>query len=176
MVHAARSDSSGSADEEPGVKELHALDDDAVRELERRLVRKLDMRMMPALVLMYFLAALNRGGFASARLQGFQVDLDLTDSEFATTLALFFVGYVVFQIPSNLFLERCARPSRWLPGAMFLWGMITALGGTITDYAGALAVRVSLGIAQSAFFPGALFLQSCWYIEAEGRCPRAASV
>ena len=118
MVHAARSDSSGSADEEPGVKELHALDDDAVRELERRLVRKLDMRMMPALVLMYFLAALNRGGFASARLQGFQVDLDLTDSEFATTLALFFVGYVVFQIPSNLFLERCARPSLWLPGAM----------------------------------------------------------
>ncbi|KAE9410447.1 MFS general substrate transporter [Gymnopus androsaceus JB14] len=135
---------------------------EARKNLERSLLRKLDLRMS-ILILIYILNYIDRNNAAAARLRGFEEDLHLKGSQFATILSSLYIGYIIMQIPSNMFLNYIGKPSLYLPGCMVIWGVLSMATGTTTSYFGALCTRFFLGFVEAAFFPGALFLISVWY-------------
>ncbi|KAF8604467.1 MFS general substrate transporter [Ceratobasidium sp. AG-I] len=135
---------------------------EARRLLEKRLLRKLDLRM-GILVFIYILNYIDRNNAAAARLRGFEEDLGLSGQQFPTLLSILYVGYILMQIPSNMFLNYIGKPSIYLPCCMMIWGMISVLTGITHNFIGALLTRFFLGFVEAAFFPGALFLLSKWY-------------
>ncbi|TFY83064.1 hypothetical protein EWM64_g950 [Hericium alpestre] len=139
---------------------------DARRRLERKLLWKLDARMS-ILVVIYVLNYIDRNNAGAARLRGFSADLHLEGQEFATLLSILYVGYILMQIPSNMFLNWIGRPSIHLPVCMLIWGMISVLTGITHNFVGALLTRFFLGFMEAAFFPGSLFLLSKWYTKSE---------
>ncbi|GAW09451.1 MFS general substrate transporter [Lentinula edodes] len=130
--------------------------------LERNLLRKLDTKLS-ILILIYVLNYIDRNNVAAARLRGFEEDLHLNGSQFATVLSILYIGYIILQIPSNMALNYIGRPSLYLPGCMAIWGIMSCLTGAATTYFGVLCTRFFLGFVEAAFFPGALFLISKWY-------------
>ncbi|KAG8785394.1 hypothetical protein FRC12_017654, partial [Ceratobasidium sp. 428] len=135
---------------------------EARRQLEKKLLRKLDLRM-GILILIYILNYIDRNNAAAARLRGFEEDLGLSGQQFPTLLSILYVGYILMQIPSNMFLNYIGKPSIYLPICMLIWGMISVLTGITHNFVGALLTRFFLGFIEAAFFPGALFLLSKWY-------------
>ena len=79
---------------------------------ERRLLAKIDLRVIPVLSIMYLLAFLDRTNIANAAVFGLQKDLGLKSNEYNTALTIFFVPYVLFEIPSNIILKRL-KPHVW---------------------------------------------------------------
>jgi len=134
----------------------------ARKALEKRLLLKLDLRMS-IMVVIYILNYIDRNNASAARLRGLQTDLHLHGQEFATLLSILYVGYIIMQIPSNMFLNYIGRPSLYLPLCMMVWGMISCLTGITKNFVGALLTRFFLGFVEAAFFPGALFLLTKWY-------------
>ncbi|PPQ73434.1 hypothetical protein CVT25_001292 [Psilocybe cyanescens] len=147
--------------------------------LERKFIWKVDLRMS-VLVVIYILNFIDRNNVGSARLRGFEKDLKLqgqfvakchdgliqaphkTGAEFATVMSILYVGYIIMQVPSNMFLNWTAKPSLYIPACMIVWGTISCL--TVCDsFTGALLTRFFLGFVEAAFFPGALFLLTKWY-------------
>ncbi|KAJ7638769.1 MFS general substrate transporter [Roridomyces roridus] len=133
------------------------------RALEKKLVRKIDMRMS-ILIVIYILNYDSRGIFHSfsaraARKRGLERDLHLTGEQFPTLLSV--IGYIIMQIPSNMFLNTIGRPSIYLPGCMIIWGTISCLTGVTKNFVGALLTRFFLGFVEAAFFPCSTLLQ--WY-------------
>ncbi|CAK7202227.1 hypothetical protein SEUCBS139899_004949 [Sporothrix eucalyptigena] len=133
---------------------------------ERSLVRKLDAKMF-LLVIIYILNYIDRSNASAARLQGFQSDLNLTDTDFATVTSILFAGFILFQVPSNMIMNRIGRPSIYLPSCMIAWGLISTLTGVVNNYSGAVACRFFIGLIEAAFSPGSFFLLSAWYTKKE---------
>jgi MFS family permease len=133
---------------------------------ERKLVRKIDCRIMPCLILMIILNYLDRNALANARVQGIEASLNLTGSQFNTAISVFFIGYIGLQVPSNLILTR-VRPSIYLSGCMIAWGILSGCTAFVWDFRGLLIIRFALGVVEAPFFPGALFLLSSWYTKRE---------
>ncbi|KAG2350971.1 MFS general substrate transporter [Suillus weaverae] len=131
-------------------------------ELERRILRKLDLRMSILLVL-NTMNLIDRTNISNARLQGFEKDLHLHGPQYATTLSILFVGYIIMQVPGNMFLHWLERPSVIIPSCMLAWGTISVLTGITTNYTGVLVARFFLGFAEAPFLPGIVFLISKWY-------------
>ncbi|KAI9001386.1 MFS general substrate transporter [Trametes punicea] len=139
---------------------------EARKKLERRLLRKLDLRMS-ILVVIYILNYVDRNNAGAARLRGFEADLHLQGQQFATLLSILYVGYIIMQIPSNMLLNYIGKPSLYLPACMMVWGTLSILTGITNNFVGALLTRFFLGFIEAAFFPGALFLISKWYKRSE---------
>jgi len=136
------------------------------KELEARLLTKLDTRMS-ILILIYILNYIDRNNASAARLHGFERDLNLTGNQFASILSILYVGYLVMQIPSNMFLNYIGRPSKYLPVCMAIWGLISVSTGFATNFVGVMYTRFFIGFTEAAFFPGAWFLISKWYTRRE---------
>ncbi|KAF3026504.1 hypothetical protein E8E14_013484 [Neopestalotiopsis sp. 37M] len=133
---------------------------------EKTLKRKLDVRLLACFWLIFVMNYLDRNNIAAAKTAGIAKTLGLTSTQYATAVAILFVGYVLAQIPSNMFLAGI-RPSIYLPGCMALWGLLSVLTGLVQNAASLYAVRFFLGIVEAAFLPGALFLISSWYRRSE---------
>lgn len=136
------------------------------REVEKSLKRKLDARC-GLFVLIYIMNYLDRNNIASARLKGLQDDLNLDNTQYATCLSILYVGYILMQVPSNMFINRINRPSLYIACAMLLWGLISTLSGCATNFAGMVTIRFFLGFVEAAFLPGALMILSKWYTRQE---------
>ena len=93
-------------------------------------------------------------------------DLHLSSGQYSVTLVVFFVGYVVFEAPSNMILVR-SRPSRFLPVIMIIWGGLTMCMAAIKDYSHLIVLRVFIGCIEAGFAPGVLLLLSSWYKRTE---------
>ncbi|KAF9263451.1 MFS general substrate transporter [Marasmius fiardii PR-910] len=132
------------------------------QELEKRLLRKVDARMA-ILIVIYVLNHIDRNNASAARLYGFEEDLGLQGSQFASVLSILYVGYFIMQIPSNIFLNTMGKPSLYLPACMILWGVFSISTGFATNFFQALLSRFFLGFVEAAFIPGAIFLLSKWY-------------
>ncbi|KAK3941220.1 putative pantothenate transporter liz1 protein [Diplogelasinospora grovesii] len=135
--------------------------------LEKKLKRKIDSRLLPAIITMYILNYIDRNNIAAARLAGLERDLHLSSVEFQTAVSILFVGYLLMQIPSNLFLNKLGKPALYLPTCMIVWGVISAATAACTNAQGLLAVRFFLGFVEAAYFPGCLYYLSCWYTRKE---------
>ncbi|KXN83670.1 hypothetical protein AN958_00811 [Leucoagaricus sp. SymC.cos] len=136
------------------------------RVLERALLRKVDLRMS-FLVFIYILNYMDRSSAAAARLRGFEDNLGLDGTQFATVLSVFYVGYVLMQIPSNMLLSQIDKPSVYLSSCTIIWGFVSFLTGAATNYYEVLIARTLLGFVEAVFFPGALFFLSRWYKRSE---------
>ncbi|KUJ22567.1 major facilitator superfamily transporter [Mollisia scopiformis] len=154
---------------QPSVEDFDALDSMNPVEYakkEKKLVRKIDIRLMPCLILMIILNYLDRNALANARVQGIEKDLGLEGDQFNTCISVLFAGYIALQIPSNAIITR-TRPSLYLPFCMAIWGIVSSMTALVQNFTGLVLVRFFLGFVEAPYFPGALFLLSSWYTREE---------
>jgi MFS family permease len=107
-----------------------------------------------------------RSNVGNARLEGLTEDLNMTGNQYLTGLTLFFVGYVLFEVPCNIVM-KVWTPRLWLPTLTLAWGVVTTLQGVTQSFAGFLIVRFFLGVSESGLFPGIVFYLSFWYLRRE---------
>ncbi|SNX81325.1 related to TNA1 - High affinity nicotinic acid plasma membrane permease [Melanopsichium pennsylvanicum] len=130
------------------------------RSEERKLVRKIDFVVVPILLVLYLLSFLDRSNIGNAKLDGLVKDIKLND--YSTALTLFFVGYVIGEVPANIVLKKTSPPV-WLPTLTLIWGIISVVQGLVHNQAGLFAVRFFLGLSESGLFPGSVFVFSMFY-------------
>ncbi|KAF4243933.1 hypothetical protein CNMCM6805_010444 [Aspergillus fumigatiaffinis] len=146
---------------------LRSLSEDDMRDLNRKIVRKVDLLVLPTIDILYILNYIDRQNLAAAKLQGITEDLHMTTEQFATAVSILFVGYLPFQIPSNLLITKISRPGMYICCAVTVWGCISAATAAVKSYDQLLAVRAILGMAEAVFFPGAIYYLSAWYTKRE---------
>jgi len=146
---------------------VQSLSPEERKHVEARLVRKIDLRLLPMIILMYVLNYLDRNNIASARLAGLEDELNLHGTQYQTAVSILFVGYLLMQVPSNLFLNKIGKPSLYLPTAMVIWGTISCATAGVNSYGGLISVRFFLGFIEAAYFPGCLYFLSSWYTRKE---------
>jgi ACS family tartrate transporter-like MFS transporter len=130
-------------------------------ELESSTIRTISMRLIPFLVMAYFFAYLDRVNLGFAALT-MNADLKFSPTVFAWGAGIFFIGYFIFEVPSNLALERFGA-SRWIARIMVTWGIISTLMATISGEWSFYILRFLLGVAEAGFFPGIILYLTYWY-------------
>ncbi|KAI0195502.1 major facilitator superfamily domain-containing protein [Astrocystis sublimbata] len=129
---------------------------------EKSLLRKIDLHLLPAVGILYLLSFLDRSNVGNARIEGLLDDLHMTGDHYLNGLTLYFVGYVLFEIPCNIILKKTS-PKIWLPSLTIVWGIVSTLMGIVNNEAGFLAARFFLGVAEAGLFPGVTYYFSMWY-------------
>jgi MFS transporter, ACS family, tartrate transporter len=137
------------------------LDKEGYASLERRTIAKLSARLVPFLIVCYFVAYLDRVNVSFAALT-MNKDLGLSASAFGFGAGVFFLAYFLFEVPSNLFLERVGA-RKWIARIMFTWGLISGGMAFIVGENSFYLLRVLLGIAEAGFFPGIIFYLTLWF-------------
>jgi ACS family tartrate transporter-like MFS transporter len=131
------------------------------RAVNKTALNKTAARLLPFLCLLYFINYIDRVNIGFAALTMNQ-DLGLTASVFGVGASMFFVGYVLCEVPSNIIMIRVGA-RRWIARIMISWGIVSAsmslVGGAHSFY----AVRFLLGIAEAGFFPGIIFFLTQWF-------------
>ena len=129
--------------------------------LESAVISRLMWRLMPFLFLLYIVAYLDRINVSFAVLQ-MRGQLGLSDRVYGRAAGMFFAGYFLFQLPSNLVMEKFGV-RRWISGLMVTWGMISCLMIFIRGPISFYAMRFLLGAAEAGFFPGMIFYMKHWF-------------
>ncbi|RFU23667.1 hypothetical protein B7463_g12671, partial [Scytalidium lignicola] len=135
--------------------------------IEKKLLRKIDGRILPLIIMVYLMNYIDRNNYAAAKVQGLMKDLKLSDQEYQTGLSILFVGYLLMQVPSNLILNYMGRPSLYIGACVMIWGLVSALTSQVQSYRGIIACRFFLGFVEAPFFGGTLFYLSKWYTRKE---------
>ncbi|SJL04084.1 related to MFS transporter [Armillaria ostoyae] len=133
---------------------------------ERKLLRKLDIALVPWLSFLYLLSFLDRSSIANAKLYHFEEDLHISDNQYLIALTIFFFRQISYKVPSNILLKRL-RPSIWLSTLILLWGVTMTVQGLVHNYGSLLGVRWLLGAFEAGLFPGINYYLSCWYKRSE---------
>ncbi|CAF1229797.1 unnamed protein product [Rotaria sordida] len=128
----------------------------------RRLIRKLDWRIIPFMVLIEVISYMNRISTGHVKLMGIESDLNLSQSESNWHISLFFLAYLIFAIPSNI-LMRYLGATRHLSLSMLAWGSITVGLAFVRNAQQLLSVKFLLGMTQAGFFPSIVIYFSLWY-------------
>lgn len=127
----------------------------------RRAVRQATLRLMPLFCLMYLIAYIDRQNVSYAKLQ--MVDaLGLSEAAYGLGASLFFLGYFLFEAPSNLVLAKVGARG-WFARIMLTWGAVTVALGFTQNPAMFYVLRFLLGAAEAGFFPGVLYVLTLWF-------------
>ncbi|KAH8883213.1 retrograde regulation protein 2 [Thozetella sp. PMI_491] len=129
---------------------------------EKRMLLKVDLFLLPTLWIMCVICYMDRNNIGNANAAGMSKDLHLSDTQYSLLISLFFVGYVLWEVPSNIILSR-TRPAFYLPGLMVAWGTLVCGMSQVNDFKDILICRFFLGVIEAGFFPGVLYIMSCWY-------------
>jgi D-galactonate transporter len=129
--------------------------------LEAATYRKVGWRLIPFLMLCYFVAYLDRVNVGFAQLQ-MKSDLQFSDAVYGFGAGIFFLGYFLFEVPSNLVLHRVGARI-WIARIMITWGLISALTMFIQTPTMFYVARFLLGLAEAGFFPGIILYLTYWY-------------
>jgi MFS transporter, ACS family, tartrate transporter len=130
-------------------------------EFERRIVRKVAWRLMPLLCACFVAAFIDRVNVGFAKLEMLPA-LGLSQAEYAFGAGIFFVGYFLFEVPSNLLLIRFGA-RRWIARIMLVWGLVSACMALVTGARSFHALRFVLGAAEAGFFPGVIYYLTSWF-------------
>lgn len=122
------------------------------RQLEKKVVQKLDLRLAPMFAVLYFIAYLDRSNIGNAAIVGLTEDLKLTGAQFSTAVSVFFATYVAFEIPVVLAMKKL-KPSRAITMMVIGWSTITIGTAFVKNYGELVAVRLLLGLCEAGFFP-----------------------
>jgi MFS family permease len=129
--------------------------------LEKDVIRKITWRLLPVLIFSYFIAILDRANVGVAALTMNQ-DLGLSTAAFGFAAGVFFVPYVLLELPSNLALERFGA-RWWIARIMLTWGLISAAHALVWSAESLYVLRALLGAAEAGFFPGVVFYLTLWF-------------
>jgi ACS family tartrate transporter-like MFS transporter len=143
----------------PGLATPAPVSDDAA--LERETMRKVSLRLLPFLFILYIFNFLDRTNVALAALQ-MNRDLSFSSTAFGFGAGIFFVGYSLFEVPGNLLLVRVGA-RRWIARIMISWGVIAAAMMFVQTPLQFYALRLLLGIAEAGFFPGIVYYLTQWF-------------
>jgi ACS family tartrate transporter-like MFS transporter len=130
-------------------------------ELETSTIRAISMRLIPFLVMAYFFAYLDRVNLGIAALT-MNAELKFSPAVFGWGAGIFFIGYFIFEVPSNLALEKFGA-SRWIARIMVTWGIISALMAIVSGEWSFYILRFLLGVAEAGFFPGIILYLTYWF-------------
>ncbi|KAI2695469.1 hypothetical protein DTO013E5_6059 [Penicillium roqueforti] len=133
----------------------------------KRVFHKVDKRLIPMLAVLYLICHIDRANIGNAKIEGMVQDLKMTGLQYNTVLSIFFIPYVVLEVPSNILLKRFKRPSVYLGLLVSAWGIVMTCTGLVQNFAGLMTTRVLLGALEAGFFPGAIYLCSYWYMPRE---------
>lgn len=131
------------------------------RALESRTLRRVSVRIVPFVMALYFVNYLDRTNLGIAR-SHISAELQLSATMFGLAAGIFFIGYVLVEIPSNLALERFGA-RRWLARIAVSWGIVAAAIGFAPNAATLLVLRFLLGVAEAGLFPGVIFYLTRWF-------------
>lgn len=134
--------------------------------VEKRLVRKLDLMIVPPVMLLYIFSFLDRVNIGNARLYGIEDDLHLVGDRYQTAVSVLFATYLATEVPSNLVLKE-VRASRWISFITTSWGIIATLTGITQSYAGLIVARLFLGAVEGGLFPGLIVYLTLFYEKKE---------
>ncbi|KAI0841815.1 MFS general substrate transporter [Hypoxylon sp. FL0890] len=129
---------------------------------ERRLVRKIDLHVWPVLFVIYVLSFLDRINISNARIQGMTEELDLYGNRFNVALFVYFIPYILLEVPSNMVLRK-AKPEYYLPFLMLSWAIINMCMGFVATYQGLVVLRFFLGTFEAGILPAIIYLTSMYY-------------
>ncbi|MFR0688503.1 MFS transporter [Enterobacterales bacterium AE_CKDN230030158-1A_HGKHYDSX7] len=129
--------------------------------LPASLLAKVSWRLLPFLLLMYIMAFLDRANVGFAR-QAFQADTGISDAAFAFGAGVFFAGYALLEVPSNLILHKVGA-RLWMCRIMVTWGLISAAMVFAHDETTFYVLRFLLGVAEAGFFPGVILYLTYWF-------------
>ena len=134
---------------------------EAVSSVEYSAIRKVSLRLVPFLAAMFVINFLDRTAISFAGPNGLARDLGLTAAQFGFASGIFFAGYILLEIPSNLALHRFGA-RRWLARIMVSWGVVSLLFTWVGSVSQLYGLRFLLGVAEAGFFPGAILYLSLW--------------
>jgi sugar phosphate permease len=137
---------------------------------EKKLLRKMDLRIVPTIWVLYTLSYLNRANIGNAKTGGLEKEFNMTSTQYSIVLLVFFISYVLFEIPSNLIIAR-VRPSIYLSSLCVAWGIVAGCAAATQNWSQLAAVRFGmsffsthmrdsadilqvLGITEAGFAPG----------------------
>lgn len=124
-------------------------------------MKKAIWRLGPFLGLLYLVAYIDRNNAGFAKLE-MTAALQITEAAFGFAAGIFFIGYLLFEVPSNLLLERFGA-RKWIARIMISWGIVAALTAFVQDATQFAIARFVLGIAEAGFFPGVLLYLTLWF-------------
>src|SRR5216684_8543951 len=123
--------------------------------------RHIALRLLPFVFLLYVIAYLDRANFSFASLR-MNLDLGFTDRIYGLGVAMFYLGYVLFEIPGAIIVERWSA-RKWTARIMISWGIATIFSGFVHTAAQFYAARFFLGLAEASFFPGIIVYLTHWF-------------
>ncbi|WP_448118728.1 MFS transporter [Pseudomonas serbica] len=127
----------------------------------RAVYRKVILRLLPYLVLAYAINTIDRLNVSFAKLRMAE-DIGLTDAAYGIGAGIFYLGYILFEVPSNLYLQRIGARAT-LTRIMVLWGMVTVATAFVTTANQLIVARFLLGVAEAGFFPGVILYLTYWF-------------
>jgi MFS transporter, ACS family, tartrate transporter len=134
---------------------------DCVSKIESTAIRKISWRLLPLIVAAYCIAYIDRSNVSFAALT-MNKDLGLTSYTYGLGAGIFFVGYFIFEVPSNVILDKVGARI-WIARIMFVWGLVSAASAFATGPNSFLVLRFLLGAAEAGFFPGIILYFTYWY-------------
>ena len=129
--------------------------------VEQRAMQRVKWRLVPFLIVCYFVAYLDRVNIGFAQI-AMKDDLGVSATVFGQAAGIFFLAYFLFEVPSNLFLERFGA-RKWIARIMLTWGILSGAMAFVVGTKSLLTVRFLLGIAEAGFFPGIIFYLTLWF-------------
>ncbi|MFD3611928.1 MFS transporter [Streptomyces atroolivaceus] len=129
--------------------------------IERSAIKKVSVRLVPFVALMFFVNYLDRTAVSFAEPNGMGQDLALTAAQFGFASGVFFIGYIILEVPSNMALHKFGA-RRWLARIMVTWGVVALLFTWVQNSEQLYTLRFLLGVAEAGFFPGAILFLSQW--------------
>jgi len=130
-------------------------------ELEKSVMRRVTLRIVPFIMLLYFIAYIDRVNIGFAALT-MNEDLGFSSAVFGFGAGIFFIGYFLFEVPSNLVLEKVGARI-WIARVMVTWGIISACMALVQGPTSFYVLRFLLGAAEAGFFPGIILYLSYWF-------------
>lgn len=130
-------------------------------DLEKRVMRKITLRIVPFIMLLYFIAFLDRVNIGFAALTMNQ-DLGFSPTVFGLGAGIFFLGYFLFEVPSNLILHKVGARI-WIARVMITWGLVSGCMAFVQGTTSFYILRFLLGVAEAGFFPGIILYLSYWF-------------
>nr|OQO30769.1 hypothetical protein B0A51_02465 [Rachicladosporium sp. CCFEE 5018] len=130
-------------------------------EVEKRILRKLDWRVVPVLWFLFLVSFIDRGNIGNAKIQGMDKSLHLVGNRYNMAVMVFTLAYVVFGVPANIVFKLVGPKS--LSAMMFIWGFLVMGQGFTRSYAGLVVCRFLMGIFEAGFVPGCAYLIGSYY-------------
>ncbi|RAK82084.1 putative MFS allantoate transporter [Aspergillus fijiensis CBS 313.89] len=135
-------------------------------EAERKLVRKIDLMILPIMLVAYMMSFMDKQTLSYAAIMGIMEDLRLTGAEYSWSSAIFYFGYLAFSYPASLLMVRFPL-GKYLACTYIVWAIVLACHAATTNFTGLMVARFFLGCTEASVSPGFSLLTSLWYRTAE---------